>query len=37
MGRYHLTPEEEGYYTYGPGAETHYIDKDGNICKREEV
>ena len=37
MGRYHLTPEEEGYYTYGPGAETQYIDNDGNICKREDV
>jgi len=32
-----LTPEEEGYYTYGAGAETHYIDKDGNICKREDT
>ena len=36
MAKNYLTPEEEGYYTYGAGAETHYIDKDGNICKHEE-
>ena len=34
--RNYLSPVEEAYYTYGAGAETHYIDSDGNICSREE-
>ena len=34
--RNYLSPLEEGYYTFGPCGETHYIDSDGNICSREE-
>lgn len=37
IGRYDLTPEEEAYYTYGAGGETHEIDKDGNIVPREDI
>tara|TARA_B100001939_G_C16866796_1_gene584485 strand:+ start:727 stop:1002 length:276 start_codon:yes stop_codon:yes gene_type:complete len=31
------TSEQRAYYENGPGAETHYIDRDGNLIKREEV
>lgn len=43
-GHYEETPIDDGwsaeqraYYENGAGAETHYIDRDGNLIKRDDV
>ena len=43
-GHYEETPIDDGwtanqraYYENGAGADTHYIDRDGNLIKRDDV